>query len=70
VSRCPNPPAWLPFFLLCMIAGAASAAGARDWRSCAVFAFGVLFFGWPCAARLVPARTSRATAHPKEYRPL
>jgi hypothetical protein len=58
-----KPSAWLPLFLACMIFGAAAAAGASDWRSFAVFAAGVLFFGWPYAARLNPARPRRASSH-------
>lgn len=53
-------PSWLPLVLACMIFGAAGAAGARDWRSFAVFAAGVLFFGHPYAVRLIPARPRRA----------
>lgn len=60
---CPSDPAWLPVVLACMIVGAAGAAGASDWRSCAVFAAGVLIFGWPYAARLIPARLRRANLH-------
>ena len=59
----PGNPAWLPVVLACMIFGAAGAAGASDWRSCAVFALGVLIFGWPYAARLIPARQRRANLH-------
>lgn len=60
---CPSDPAWLPVVLACMIVGAAGAAGASDWRAFAVFALGVLIFGWPYAARLIPARLRRANLH-------
>ncbi|MFZ3484246.1 hypothetical protein [Sphingomonas sp. 3-13AW] len=53
----------LPVGVACMIFGAAAAAGARDWRSFAVFAVGVVFFGWPYGVRLLRACTSRAHPH-------
>lgn len=59
---CPSNPAWLSVVLACMIFGAAGAAGASDWRSFVVFASGVLFFGWPYAARLMLKRSSRRPA--------
>ncbi|MBB3910869.1 hypothetical protein [Sphingomonas desiccabilis] len=61
MSRRPYPsnPAWLPVVLACMIFGSAGAAGASDWRAFAVFTLGVLVFGWPYAARMLAARTSR-----------
>lgn len=60
---CPSNPAWLPVVLACMVVGAAGAAGASDWRAFAAFALGVLIFGWPYAARLIPARLRRANLH-------